>query len=655
MPRVDVGADWRGYPRRHPVWAGAGVALLLVVLFLAVFDLGWFKGPIERGVSKATDREFRIDGDLKLRWGFPPTITAKDVHLANAAWSGKREMAHVDRVELQVRLLPLFVGHVVLPKLVAEKPFLLLERNDKGLGNWDFASASKKEKKSDPGALQIDQANITGGRLHFIEPTLQTELALNIDSAKPSGTEVLAPLLLKGSGKYRGGEFEMSGKVDSPLELRGKPQPYRIDLRARSGATEAHVSGGLREPLQIARFNVSFELQGDDLASLYELIGIPLPSTPPYKLRGELGRRGDSISYHGFKGQVGDSDLAGDADIDLQGKRPRLKATLTSHTLDFDDLAGFVGGTPSSGEGETASTQQVEKGAARKASGRVLPSEPYHLEKLRAMDADVTLTAEHINAPKLPLDAMTAHLKLDNGLLTLQPLDFQAAGGKLKTQVTLNAREDLIRTSLDMDVRGLELPKLMPNVKSLQDSYGSISGIVKVAGAGNSPADMLATSDGNLSLIMGPGRMSNLLLELAGLDVAEALKFLIGKDRTVALRCAYADFSVADGMATINAFAFDTSDTALLGKGGFSFKDESLDITLLPRPKDFSPISLRSPLKVRGHFADPSFAPEAGPLLLRGAVVAALASIAPPAALLGLIETGPGKDTDCGAHMTAAK
>ena len=43
-----------------------------------------------------------------------------------------------------------------------------------------------------------------------------------------------------------------------------------------------------------------------------------------------------------------------------------------------------------------------------------------------------------------------------------------------------------------------------------------------------------------------------------------------------------------------------------------------------------------------------SIAPEAEPLLLRGAAVAALAAIAPPLALLALIETGPGKDLNCG-------
>jgi uncharacterized protein involved in outer membrane biogenesis len=147
---------------------------------------------------------------------------------------------------------------------------------------------------------------------------------------------------------------------------------------------------------------------------------------------------------------------------------------------------------------------------------------------------------------------------------------------------------------------------------------------------------------------MGQGRMSNLVLEVAGLDIAEALKFLIGKDKEVRMRCAYADFSVIDGLATARAVAIDTTDTALLLKGQFSFKDEKLDMTLLPKPKDKSPVSIRVPIIIGGTFAHPSIAPKGGPLVLRGAAAAALAAIAPPLALLGLIETGPGKDAACG-------
>ena len=111
--------------------------------------------------------------------------------------------------------------------------------------------------------------------------------------------------------------------------------------------------------------------------------------------------------------------------------------------------------------------------------------------------------------------------------------------------------------------------------------------------------------------------------------------------------CAYGDFGVEEGVARTRSLAFDTTDTVILGEGSISLRDEELDLVLKPRPKDVSPVSLRVPLEVRGTFKDPQLSPQPGPLVARAALAAALFAIAPPAALLALIETGPGKDVGC--------
>ena len=98
---------------------------------------------------------------------------------------------------------------------------------------------------------------------------------------------------------------------------------------------------------------------------------------------------------------------------------------------DFDDLAGFVGAPQSTKEGETTAEEQRAEAEKKKARPTVLPDEPFRLEKLRSMDADVTLTAEQIDAPKLPLENMKTHLVLEDGVMELKPLDFGTAGGTI--------------------------------------------------------------------------------------------------------------------------------------------------------------------------------------------------------------------------------
>jgi uncharacterized protein involved in outer membrane biogenesis len=400
--------------------------------------------------------------------------------------------------------------------------------------------------------------------------------------------------------------------------------------------------------LQLENINVNFDLTGANLADLYDQVGIALPETPPYALKGQLDREGDVWSYRRFTGKVGDSDVAGDASIDIGGDRPKLTATLVSKRLDFDDLAGFVGAPQSTKEGETTAQQQRAQAEKQKAKQTVLPDDPFRLDKLRVMDADVTLTAEAIDAPKLPLEKMKTHLVLTDGVLELKPLDFGVAGGTIASRVTLDAREPSIQTTFVAEVRGLELPKLFPTVEITRKAAGKLSGVTALTAQGNSIAHMLGSANGDIGLIMGQGSISNLLVELAGLDIAESLKYLFDKDREIPLRCAYADFRVVDGEMTTRGLAFDTTDTVIFGEGDVDLRREALDMRLLPQPKDKSPIALRVPLRIGGTFKDPSFRPEAGPLIARTAAAAALYTLTPPAALLALIETGPGESIDCG-------
>jgi uncharacterized protein involved in outer membrane biogenesis len=61
-------------------------------------------------------------------------------------------------------------------------------------------------------------------------------------------------------------------------------------------------------------------------------------------------------------------------------------------------------------------------------------------------------------------------------------------------------------------------------------------------------------------------------------------------------------------------------------------------------------LSLRTPVQVYGSFKQADFKLEKGPLVARTAGAVALGVIAAPlAALIPLIETGPGEPTDCQA------
>lgn len=638
----------RRFASSRPVRIFALVLLAAIVLLVLMWDWNWFKGPVERMVEARTGRTLVIGGDLDVDLGRTTTVRADALRFANAHWSESQTMVSVERLEIQVEIFPLlFKREVRLPEIRLVKPILRLETNPEGgTGNWDIAFVGG----GDGPPPQIRRLWVEDGRLRYLDVPGQTDIDVRLASRESRGGEDAAPAIgIEGGGSWTNNRFTLEGVAESPLALQDTDKPYRIDLRARAGATRAHVRGSLVAPFQLRDFDLQFALSGRNLADLFPLVGVALPDTPPYALDGRLTRDATTWHYDGFTGKVGQSDLGGSAAITLGGERPFLKADLVSKRLDFDDLAGFIGGAPDA-EGDALDPELVERERALAAKGRVLPDTPYDLAKLRSMDADVRLRAQRINAPKLPIDDMDAHLKLDAGLLQLEPLNFGIAGGNIRSNIRLDARQDTIQARLQASVRRISLGGLFPPDTLAGDAVGRIGGDFNLAGTGNSVAAMLGSANGDVAVGMGAGRVSNLLVELAGIDVYETLKYLIGKDKQIPVRCAFADFGVQGGVMESRAFAFDTTDTIILGEGTISLREEQLDLLLRPRPKDRSILALRTPLTIGGTFASPSFRPDLARLGLRGAIALALGSIAPPAALLATLELGGGEDSGCGGR-----
>ncbi|MGD3334269.1 AsmA family protein [Xanthomonas citri pv. citri] len=630
--------------RRRRWWIGLGIVAALVAIFVLLFDWNWLRGPVERAVSAKTGREFHL-GHLDVDLGRITTVRGERLSLGNASWSKRGAMAELNAAEIDVEFWPLLRGKLRLPEIRLEHPTLLLEAgNDSHPGNWVF-----DQSDGDGSMPRLGRLLVTNGRLQYIDDATRSDVDVAINSlAPPSSDQRAAPIGIDGEGRWKGYPFSLKGNTASPLELSQSEHPFRIDLRGSAGATRTHVRGTLTNPFQFRVFDLQMALSGQDMEDLYPLIGVAMPSTPPYKLDGRLRRDGDVWRYEKFTGTAGDSDLSGTAEIDLRNKRPFLRADLASKRLDFDDLAGFVGAPPKTGNNESANAEQKKQAAQLATSARVLPTTPYDLSKLRAMDAQVRWRAQRINAPSWPLDDMDASLTLKDGLLRLDPLNFGVAGGDIRSTIGMDARKAVITTQLKASIRGIRLDQLFPDATLAKQASGAIGGELDLRGRGNSIAAMLGSADGSIGVGMGRGHVGNLIMELAGLDIAESLKYLLTKDRQIPVRCIFGDFGVQDGLMQSRALAFDSTDTIIVGEGNISLKNETLDLLLRPRPKDRSILSLRSPLRIGGTFKDPSFRPDFKALGVRGAIAVALGSIAPPAALLATFEPGPGKDSDCG-------
>jgi uncharacterized protein involved in outer membrane biogenesis len=618
-----------------------GVPVLLVGALVLVVQSQWGETWLEARVSKALDREVQIDG-ISVLWGWPPGLVFGRLRVSNPPWATTPSLVDAQGLYARFAIPPLFTGRVVVPYFGARKATAGLEVDGEH-ATWRFGKDSQQESRMQLGILYLDDGHIV-----YKDANEKSDLAIDVKGSLGEHGELRAT----GTGVFRGEPTKASVRIPG-LSAQHR-SPIQVEGKATVGKTEGSAEGSFATDAKT--LDLKLRLKGQSMKDLHKVTGIVLPDTPPYNIAGRLRHEGTQWIFDPFDGKVGDSDLAGAVTYVKGGKRPLFRANLTSKLLDLDDLGPIIGAPPKTGPGETAAPRQVARAAERAASNRLLPDEKFGVDAWAKMDADVRLEAKRVMRPKqLPIDTLSTHLVLQDSVLKLAPLEFGIADGRITSNITLNAQARPVRGDMKADVQGIHLAKLFPTLKSMQDALGTLYGHADLAGTGQSVAELLGTSSGKASVAVDKGRVSQLLVELIELDMADVIMLLGRKHDQVELRCAVSGFDVKDGVAKADSFVVDTSDSVIKVEGAIDLKNERLDLETHAHPKDVSILSLRTPITMKGPLRKPSVRPKAGPIAARVAAVGVLASINPALAVLATLETGKGKDTDCAKILAEAK
>ncbi|MCO8322202.1 AsmA family protein [Burkholderia cenocepacia] len=461
--------------------------------------------------------------------------------------------------------------------------------------------------------------------------------------AKPSGPTYAFGL--KVDGRYKNVPINGTGKVGGVLAIQDTSRPFPLQADVKAGDTRLAIVGTLTDPMHLAALDLRLWLQGTSMSHLYQLTGITLPDTPPYategRLIGNFKPHASTFRYENFNGRVGGSDLGGTLTWAQREPRPKLSGELVSNLLQFSDLAPVIGA-------DTAASKAKRGDTTRQPPDRVLPVATFRTERWSAIDADVKFTGRKlIKSPQLPITNLYTHILLQDGVLSLEPLQFGVAGGTLATNAHLDGSRTPLKGRFTLAARHLKLKQLFPTQKVMQTALGEINGDASLSATGNSPAALAATSTGEVKALITNGRISRLLMEAAGLNVANVVYEKLFGNRDVNINCAAIDFAATDGMLDPKVFALDTDDALINVDGPINLRDESLDLKIHPHTKGFRIFSLRSPLYAKGTFKNPKVGVDAGALALRAGAMVGLGLINPFAALIPLIAPSNNRDVPC--------
>src|SRR5699024_7815713 len=100
-------------------------------------------------VHKITGSDLRIEGPIDIAFSLTPAITLQDIRFANMPGGSAEEMAQIERLEVQVALLPLLRQQIEVHRFLLQDAEILLETDAQGRANWIFGEDQGEDQQTD--------------------------------------------------------------------------------------------------------------------------------------------------------------------------------------------------------------------------------------------------------------------------------------------------------------------------------------------------------------------------------------------------------------------------------------------------------------------------------------------------------------------------
>jgi uncharacterized protein involved in outer membrane biogenesis len=596
----------------------------MFAIVVALFDWNWLRHPLERYLMDRSHREVRI-GDLHVDIGFSlePTVRVRDVYIENAPWADKRPTAVAGEASFTFSLKSVWERRPVISRLVLIDADVDMERQADGLRNWRLRNPEDRG----PGRVKVLRLEPHRTTIRFVRRDVDLEVTAAASSSE-TGSEDLKPdaahpTRIDFKGEFGGTSFSGEVLTGELLTFLETGESFLMRGHAAAGKSRLYVDGTIADLFNPSAIDAKVRVTGPSMAKLGPFFRISLPASRPYEFESHFRLKEDETSLSEVRGKLGNSDIAGDISVDRSKERPILSAALQSESADLSDFGSLVGGghssektAPRPADEEKASPD--EAGPTAKNSGpdipepgtpgRLFPNREFDVERLKTIDAHVTLNAKKLKAAGLPaLESLRVTADLNDGVLVLKPIDIGLAGGHVVGMLTFDGKQGPLSSHAKMKVIDVRLDELLAGLPKGAQSAGPLNGHVDLKGQGNSVAKILASSSGSMAVFMEGGGISNLLDAKLGLNRGKVLRLLITGDRDIGINNAAVAFDFEKGMGTSTAILLDTDQTHTEGKGVIDLRDETVDVLLTPHPKKPGILSRRSSIHVQGSFRQPTY------------------------------------------------
>ena len=607
-------------------------------------------------VKAATGRDFRIDGELSIR--ILPTIAAQagDVVLGNADWGSRPEMLRVRSASFELSPKALLAGELRILRVEVAGVDALLETDGAGHANWQFGSrtpaapepASGPDKGRAP-RLELEHVVASDVRVSYRPGRSSKAHTLAIESfdLRPQGERdrivmalALGPQHWKIEGLVGRSTLFLAGEEDWPFELK----------LATEGATLA-ATGTLGTGPRTGAVAADVSAKVATAAALVPLGAAAAALPLPLELRTTLRWGDDKLRADPLRLVLAGQAIEGRASLsDLQA-RPRLEAELAAKAIDVGKLRSG------------ASAASKPSPAAAKGGGPLFGDTPLlPFDAVLPIEMKIGLAIKQLNLPDLPpLSALKARLTSTPDRLTLEELQFNVAGGRVRGRMAI-APAATPRVELSLDARSLSLEALDGASGAKRVRGGRTDLVANLSSTGRTPRSLAAGANGNVMVSVTEATLAG--GAAAALDrnvIASVLRLVLPKgstDRPLVVQCAVARLPLRQGIAPVDrSIALETREVAIVASGNINLVDQTLRLEFEPTVKKglgLNSANFAELVRVSGPLQDPQARVDVKGAV-RGAANVGVAVATGGLSLLAPIALGGTKDVPPCGHATAAK
>ena len=536
-------------------------------------------------VREATGRELTIAGPVRL--GFFPKIavSAEQVSLSNAAWAKSPQMASLEKVALEISLLPLLSGRIEVNSIQLAGLTLNLETNAKGDGNWRMegiaspdsttaspstggVQANTKKSASDTDAADrnvvlIENLNLTNAQIHY----------------QPSGAALSSYGISRLSLQKSGSDTVISADVKQDtlaIAIKGKMTSIREVMR--SMGTEA--------------IDVHFDFE------------VALGGKPT-QLKGTAALNPSKPTQFDLSFKAGELDLSAiPAFASSKSSTASVPIKPTSVASSANTAATKVLDTI---------TPPSQAPAAARAAERFFSDTPLPLNYLPNGNGTLNVDIAQLVLPsKVVLKKVVMLVRLSPQRIDVPKAAFQLGDGQFDGSARIGNTQGLPNWAFKGQASGFTLEQLLASTDSREKvSGGDMRAAFNFTSSGMSPHQIASGLNGQSQISIGSARLASNFMNEGGdvfITLFDAINPMRKKSNQTSLECAVAYLPVKDGVVTVrNSIGVETDRLNVVLNGSVNLNNEQINLAFYPKEKSglTAGLDLASLVRLQGSLVKP--------------------------------------------------